>query len=67
MITTKRKAYSTPELTTIRIDQQIMLVMISDPPIDPPGGFKAAEKPTLFEAEKSSSPFGGNKPDYSGM
>jgi hypothetical protein len=67
MITTKRKSYSTPELNTITIDQEITLVMISDPPVDP-GGFGAAkESPTLFEAEKSSSPFGGDKPDYSGM
>jgi hypothetical protein len=59
MITTKRKSYSTPELTAIRIDREITLVMNTATPPDQP--LDPIAKPV------EPSPFGGNAPDYSGM
>jgi hypothetical protein len=32
----KKRSYKTPEITTVKIDHEISLVMMSDPPVEPP-------------------------------
>ena len=31
-----KRTYKTPEITTVKIDHEISLVMMSDPPVEPP-------------------------------
>jgi hypothetical protein len=59
----KRKYFS-PTLTTVKVDQEISLVMMTTPPPDPPG---APPVPKGSEALPQDNPFGGEKPDYSKM
>ena len=61
----RKRKYTSPILNVIKLDQEISLVMMTDPPGFP--GAPPAPKAAAPSAEKlpEKNPFGGNKPDYS--
>ncbi|MBN2165320.1 MAG: hypothetical protein JW717_03490 [Marinilabiliaceae bacterium] len=64
MIYTNKKSYSSPKLTSIKVDREISLVMVSDPPLyESPSVPKAPSNGVLPD----KNPFGGASPDYSKM
>jgi hypothetical protein len=72
MIKKLRKYYISPEIDTIKLDRDIVLLTSTTPPPDPdvanPGGI---DKPTFIPnsapPSSTSTPFGGNSPDYGDM
>ncbi len=69
MSSSRRKAYISPALTIINVDNEISLIMMSSDPPGDPGGF---DSPTGITGESitntnvifkdSSNPFGGGSP-----
>lgn len=60
-----KKRYCSPTLISVKVDQEITLMMVSPPPVEPdsPVVPKAPSDGSLQE----NNPFGGDKPDYSKM
>ena len=65
-----KKYYSAPIINSIRLDKSIVLL---EPTGNPPGGNLQVESPPTYSTptsappSASSTPFGGNSPDYSDM
>jgi hypothetical protein len=57
---TVKKEYTKPEITRIILDKSISLVMMTTPPINPPGprggGSKGSDQP--FQSPFGDKPFG---------
>jgi hypothetical protein len=69
----KRKYYCTPKIDVVKLDRNIVLVAMSDPPPDPPGAVVPTGKdkpsfgPSSVAPSSTSNPFGGSSPDYGDM
>ncbi|MFT3740038.1 MAG: hypothetical protein QM786_14895 [Breznakibacter sp.] len=59
-----KKQYFAPSVESVRIDREISLLMMTQPPANPTSS--SVEGNNQLKSV-SSSPFGGDKPDYSGM
>ena len=63
-----KKYYSAPIVKSIKLDSEICLILMTNPPPDP-GTNTIVVPPSTYSAppSASSTPFGGNGPDYSDM
>lgn len=62
-----RKKYYPPTLEAHPLDQEISLIMMTQPPDNPPGAPALRHDKDLKSAPNSNYPFGGDKPDYGNM
>jgi len=64
-----KKYYSAPIVNSIKLDSEICLILMTNPPPDPPGTNTIVAPPSTYSTppSASSTPFGGNGPDYSDM
>ena len=59
----RKRKYTSPILNVIKLDQEISLVMMTEPP-GFPGAPPAPKAASSTEKLPEKNPFGGEKPDY---
>jgi hypothetical protein len=73
MVEKKRKYYTAPQINAVALDNEICLIMMTQPPPNPTSA-APMDNPSPFEGPSpsappsaGSTPFGGDTPDYSNM
>ncbi len=68
MIIKHKKYYSAPIVDSIKLDSEISLILMTDPPPDPTSTMEVQpQSPYSAPPSANSAPFGGSSPDYSDM
>jgi len=68
----KRKYYCSPKIDIVKLDKDIVLVAMTQPPEDPGAAVpldrdRPSFGPSSVSPSATSNPFGGSRPDYGDM